>query len=69
MQAIGGVNEKIEGFFEVCKARGLQGDEGVLIPETNVRNLMLKEEVRDAIAAGDGSTSTRCAPSTRASRS
>jgi lon-related putative ATP-dependent protease len=52
VQAIGGVNEKIEGFFAVCAARGLKGDEGVLIPETNVRNLMLKQEVRDAIAAG-----------------
>ena len=52
VQAIGGVNEKIEGFFAVCTARGLTGDEGVLIPETNVRNLMLRQEVRDAIAAG-----------------
>jgi len=52
VQAIGGVNEKVEGFFAVCSARGLQGDEGVLIPETNVRNLMLKAEVREAVAAG-----------------
>jgi predicted ATP-dependent protease len=52
VQAIGGVNEKIEGFFAVCKARRLTGDQGVLIPASNVRNLMLKSEVRDAIAAG-----------------
>ena len=52
VQAIGGVNEKIEGFFEICKARGLTGDQGVLIPPANVRNLMLKPEVRDAASAG-----------------
>ncbi|NTW28086.1 MAG: AAA family ATPase [Coriobacteriia bacterium] len=52
VQAIGGVNEKIEGFFAVCKARGLKGDEGVLIPKANVPHLMLSEPVRDAIAAG-----------------
>ncbi|MDD1773809.1 MAG: AAA family ATPase, partial [Methanomassiliicoccales archaeon] len=49
VQAIGGVNEKIEGFFEVCKLHGLTGDHGVMIPESNVQNLMLKEEVLDAI--------------------
>lgn len=53
IQPIGGVNEKIEGFFAICKARGLTGSEGVLIPRTNVRNLMLNEEVREAMAAGD----------------
>ncbi|NLE73596.1 MAG: AAA family ATPase [Actinobacteria bacterium] len=52
VQPIGGVNEKIEGFFAICKAKGLRGDEGVLIPRTNVPNLMLRSEVRDAIAAG-----------------
>jgi len=52
VQAIGGLNEKIEGFFEVCKARGLKGKEGVIIPKSNVRNLMLKEEVVEAIKAG-----------------
>jgi lon-related putative ATP-dependent protease len=52
VQAIGGVNEKIEGFFEVCKARGLTGKQGVMIPESNVQNLMLKEEVVDAVKAG-----------------
>lgn len=52
VQAIGGVNEKIEGFFEVCKAKGLSGEQAVMIPESNVQNLMLKEEVLDAVKAG-----------------
>ena len=52
VQAIGGVNEKIEGFFEVCKAKGLTGKQGVMIPESNVQNLMLKEEVVDAVKEG-----------------
>ena len=52
VQAIGGVNEKIEGFFEVCKAKGLTGQQGVMIPDSNVQNLMLKEEVVDAVKAG-----------------
>jgi lon-related putative ATP-dependent protease len=52
IQAIGGVNEKIEGFFDVCTALGLKGDEAVLIPKSNVRHLMLAGRVRDAIAAG-----------------
>ena len=52
VQAIGGVNEKIEGFFEVCKAKGLTGRQGVIIPESNVQHLMLKEEVVDAVKAG-----------------
>jgi lon-related putative ATP-dependent protease len=52
VQAIGGVNEKIEGFFEVCKAKGLTGLQGVMIPESNVQNLMLKEEVVDTVKAG-----------------
>jgi lon-related putative ATP-dependent protease len=52
VQAIGGVNEKIEGFFEVCKAKGLTGEQGVMIPDSNVQNLMLKEEVVDAVEAG-----------------
>jgi lon-related putative ATP-dependent protease len=51
VQAIGGVNEKIEGFFEVCKAGGLTGEQGVMIPESNVQNLMLKEEIVDAVKA------------------
>lgn len=52
VQPIGGANQKIEGFFAVCKAKGLRGDEGVLIPRANIPNLMLRSEVRDAIAAG-----------------
>ncbi|MCW4046942.1 MAG: AAA family ATPase [Candidatus Bathyarchaeota archaeon] len=52
VQAIGGVNEKIEGFFEVCKAKGFTGHQGVIIPESNVQNLMLKEEIVDAVKAG-----------------
>lgn len=52
VQPIGGVNYKIEGFFAVCKAKGLTGDQGVLIPRSNVRNLMLKDEVVEAIREG-----------------
>lgn len=52
VQAIGGVNEKIEGFFEVCKTKGLTGKQGVLIPKSNAQNLMLKEEVVDAVKEG-----------------
>jgi len=52
VQAIGGVNEKIEGFFEVCKAKGFTGKQGVMIPESNVQNLMLKEEVVSAAKEG-----------------
>jgi predicted ATP-dependent protease len=52
VQAIGGVNEKIEGFYAVCKARGLTGEQGVIIPKDNLRNLMLKSEVVDAVKAG-----------------
>lgn len=50
-QPIGGVNEKIEGFFQVCEARGLTGEQGVLIPRSNVKHLMLRMDVVDAIAA------------------
>jgi hypothetical protein len=46
------VNEKIEGFFDVCKARGLSGEHGVLIPASNVKHLMLRQEIVDAAAAG-----------------
>lgn len=49
IQPIGGVNEKIEGFFEVCKYNGLTGTQGVIIPRTNVCNLMLKEEIVEAV--------------------
>jgi predicted ATP-dependent protease len=52
VQAIGGVNYKIEGFFRVCERRGLTGDQGVIIPRTNVRSLMLRDEVVEAVRAG-----------------
>ena len=52
VQAIGGVNEKIEGFFDVCRERGLTGAQGVLIPRANVRHLMLREDVVDAAGRG-----------------
>jgi lon-related putative ATP-dependent protease len=52
IQAIGGVNEKIEGYFEICKARELSGEQGVMIPQSNIENLMLKEEVVEAVQAG-----------------
>ncbi len=52
VQAIGGVNEKIEGFFDICQARGLTGDQGVLIPTANVEHLMLRQDVVEAAAAG-----------------
>jgi len=52
IQPIGGVNEKIEGFFHVCKAKGLTGQQGVLIPHQNVKNLLLHDEVVDAVKAG-----------------
>ena len=52
VQAIGGVNEKIEGFFDVCNARGLTGTQGVLVPKANVQHLMLRKDVRDACEGG-----------------
>ena len=52
IQAIGGVNEKIEGFFDICRARGLTGTQGVLIPQANVQHLMLRKDVIDACGAG-----------------
>ncbi len=52
VQAIGGVNEKVEGFYQVCKAKGLNGRQGVVIPESNVQNLILKDEVVEAIKTG-----------------
>ena len=52
IQAIGGVNEKIEGFFDVCRIKGLTGTQGVMIPQSNVEDLMLREDVLDAVAAG-----------------
>ncbi|MBI5809831.1 MAG: AAA family ATPase [Deltaproteobacteria bacterium] len=52
VQPVGGINEKIEGFFEVCRAKGLTGRQGVIMPRRNVRNLMLKKEVTDAVREG-----------------
>ncbi|MBN2899908.1 MAG: AAA family ATPase [Clostridia bacterium] len=52
IQPIGGVNEKIEGFYKVCKLKGLNGEQGVMIPHQNVRNLMLCGEVREAVEKG-----------------
>ena len=49
VQPIGGVNEKVEGFYHVCKIKGLTGEQGVIIPEQNVKHLMLKDEVVEAI--------------------
>ncbi|MBN2378734.1 AAA family ATPase [candidate division WOR-3 bacterium] len=51
VQPIGGANEKIEGFFSLCKAKGLTGGQGVMIPAPNVTNLMLRQEVLDAVKA------------------
>ena len=52
VQAIGGVNEKIEGFFDICRARGLNEQQGVLIPKSNVQHLMLREDVVEAVRHG-----------------
>jgi predicted ATP-dependent protease len=52
VQAIGGANEKIEGFFDICRDAGLTGEQGVLIPASNVQHLMLRRDVREAVAAG-----------------
>lgn len=53
IQAIGGVNQKIEGFFDICRERGLTGDQGVIIPASNVKNLMLREDVIQAVKDGN----------------
>ena len=53
IQPIGGVNEKIEGFYKVCKLKGLTGDQGVMIPHQNVKNLMLNDEVISAVKQGE----------------
>jgi lon-related putative ATP-dependent protease len=52
VQAIGGVNRKIEGFFALCKTKGLTGEQGVIIPATNMRHLMLQDDVIEAVKAG-----------------
>src|SRR3546814_15904224 len=61
VQAIGGVNEKIAGFFDVCEARGLTGDQGVMIPRTHAQHLMRSEE-RRAGEEGASTVSTRGGP-------
>lgn len=53
VQPVGGVNEKIEGFFDLCRLTGLSGEQGVLLPAANQRHLMLRQDVVDAVAAGD----------------
>lgn len=52
IQPVGGINEKIEGFYEVCRIKGLKGTEAVIIPRANIKNLMLKDEVVDAVRDG-----------------
>ncbi len=52
IQAIGGVNEKIEGYFDVCRIQGLSGKQGVMIPASNVEDLMLREDILEAVTAG-----------------
>ena len=52
IQAIGGINQKIEGFFDVCRLRGLSGSQGVLMPRANLRNLMLRADVVEAVSQG-----------------
>jgi predicted ATP-dependent protease len=53
IQAIGGINQKIEGHFDVCRLRGLTGEQGVMMPRSNVRHLMLRPDVIDAVRAGE----------------
>ncbi len=53
IQPIGGVNEKVEGFFDLCRMKGLTGEQGVIVPHQNVRNLMLREDLVDAIQRGE----------------
>ena len=52
VQAVGGTNQKIEGFFDVCRARGLTGEQGVVMPSSNARDLMLRADVIEAVKAG-----------------
>jgi predicted ATP-dependent protease len=52
VQAVGGVNEKVEGFYDVCRARGLDGEPGVVLPAANAKHLMLRAEVVEAARAG-----------------
>ena len=53
VQPIGGVNEKIEGFFDVCRAKGFSGDQGVIIPQSNISHLMLRQDVVEAVRKGE----------------
>jgi predicted ATP-dependent protease len=53
VQAIGGVNEKIEGFFDICRERRLTGEQGVIIPSANIEHLMLRDDVVEAVAKGE----------------
>jgi lon-related putative ATP-dependent protease len=53
IQAIGGVNQKIEGFYDICRKRGLSGDQGVMIPAANVKHLMLRQDVIKSVEAGE----------------
>lgn len=52
VQSVGGINEKIEGFFDICRDRGLNGSQGVIIPHANIKNLMLRSEVCQSVEAG-----------------
>src|SRR5678815_14651 len=52
IQAIGGINQKIEGFYDVCRLKGITGNQGVLIPKSNLRNLMLRPDVVQAVKDG-----------------
>ena len=52
VQPVGGINEKIEGFFDICRKRGLTGNQGVIIPYQNVDNLMLREDIVEACRKG-----------------
>jgi predicted ATP-dependent protease len=52
VQAIGGVNDKVEGYFELCRKTGLTGEQGVIIPSANKKNLMLREDVQEAVREG-----------------
>jgi predicted ATP-dependent protease len=52
IQAIGGINQKIEGFYDLCRIKGLTGEQGVLMPRSNLRNLMLRSDVVDAVKEG-----------------
>ena len=52
IQPIGGVNQKVEGFFDLCRIQGLTGEQGVMVPHQNVRNLMVRDDIVDAVREG-----------------